>query len=142
MKKKIKPHMDVYDTMYPLILVVANEAVSLKEINKYYMWSDGCDVTEKELDDGCCATTLRLVRRSDMSRVAFVKFNRHERNLKNKQEETNSFWRLAVHEAGHVVLMTYHVIQDDIAKDAQHQEPFCYYLDWVSTHIYETISKK
>ena len=134
--------MDTYETIYPLTLVVANEAVSLKEINKHFMWSDGCDITEKEIDDGCCAVTLRLVRRSNNSRIILVKFNRHDGTPKTKQEELNSFWSLAVHEAGHVALASYALVGDNIAKDAQCQEPFCYYLEWVAKRIYETISKK
>lgn len=143
MKKKIKSHMDTYETIYPVTLVVANEAVTLKEINKYYTWPDGCEVEERDLTDGNpCAVTFRLLRKSDGARVAFVKFIRHDGKIKTKQDETNSYWTFAVHEACHVALFTYSVIGDEISKEYSKQEPFYYYTQWVAQCIYETISKK
>ena len=142
MKKKIKPHMDTYNTIYPFTLVVANEAVTLKEINKHFMWSDGCDILENEIDGGCCAITLTVVRRDTRNRIILVKFNRHDGEPKTKAEETNDFWKLSVHEAGHVILTAYNLIEDSIAKKSQQQEPFCYFIEWVAARIYETISKK
>jgi hypothetical protein len=48
----------------------------------------------------------------------------------------------AVHEAGHVILTTYNNIEDKICSDDTKQEPFCYYLEWITKCIYTTMSKK
>ena len=48
----------------------------------------------------------------------------------------------AVHEAGHVALTTYNHIEDTICSDDAKQEPFCYYLEWITKCIYTTMSKK
>lgn len=83
------------------------------------MWSDGCDIEDSELEDDALAVTLKLVRRSDRQKVLLVKFNRHDGDPKTKQLKDKDMWRTAVHEAGHVALITYDAIGDNISKNTQ-----------------------
>jgi len=133
MKKKKKVYIDTYESIYPVLLVVANEAATAKDINKYFKWGDGCDVLDSELDncDGC---VVKLLRRSDQQKVLLVKINKTRSGL-----DTIG---IAVHEAGHVILSTYSFIEDKICADDGKQEPFCYYLGWVTQCIYKTMTKK
>ena len=133
MKKKKKVYIDTYESIYPVLLVVANEAATAKDINKYFKWGDGCDVLDSELDncDGC---VVKLLRRSDQQKVLLVKINKTRSGL-----DTIG---IAVHEAGHVILSTYNFIEDKICSDDGKQEPFCYYLEWVTQCIYKTMTKK
>lgn len=140
MKKKQKVHIDEYESFYPVLLVVANKYATAKDLNKKYMWPDGCDITDQELD-AQIGFTCALSRRSDNRKVLLVKFCGYNGNLKTKSEITKDLWQTAVHEAGHVVLTTYSEIDDKISTNFKRQEPFCYYLEWVATCIYETISK-
>ena len=134
MKKKKKVYIDTYESIYPVLLVVANEMATAKDLSKYFMWGDGCDILDKEIGDGCDACVFKVVRRSDKSRILLVKIN--------KECKGTYAMKVAVHEAGHVVLSTYNCIEDNICREESNQEPFCYYLEWVTNCIYKTMTKK
>lgn len=136
MKNKKKVYIDTYESIYPIVLVVANEYATAKDLNKYFKWGDGEDILDKEID-GCKGCVIKVVRRSDNSKVLLVKLN----YLEGKDKKLDAIL-LAVHEAGHVVLTTYNHIEDTICSNDNKQEPFCYYLQWVTKCIYTTMSKK
>lgn len=136
MKNKKKVYIDTYESIYPILLAVANEYATAKDLNKYFKWGDGEDILDKEID-GCKGCVVRVVRRSDNAKVLLVKLN----YLEGKDKKLDAILT-AVHEAGHVVLMTYNHIEDTICSDSTKQEPFCYYLQWVTKCIYTTMSKK
>ena len=133
MKKKKKVYIDTYESIYPVLLVVANDAATAKDLNKYFEWGDGCEILDSELSncDGC---VVKVVRKSDKSKVLLVKINKYRNTL--------DAMGIAAHEAGHVVLATYSLIEDKICQDDGKQEPFCYYLEWVTQCIYKTMTKK
>ena len=134
MKSKKKVYIDTYESIYPVLLVVANEVATAKDLNKYFMWGDGCDILDSEVEDDSDACVFKMVRRSDKSKVLLVKLN--------KTFKKDYGISVAVHEAGHVVLSTYAYIEDKICQEDSKQEPFCYYLDWVTKCIYKTMTKK
>lgn len=136
MKNKKKVYIDTYESIYPILLVVANEYATAKDLNKYFRWGDGEDILDKEIDD-CKGCVIKVVRRSDNSKVLLVKLN----YLEGKDKKLDAILT-AVHEAGHVVLTTYNHIEDTICSNDNKQEPFCYYLQWVTKCIYTTMSKK
>ena len=136
MKNKKKVYIDTYESIYPILLVVANEYATAKDLNKYFKWGDGEDILDKEID-GCKGCVIKVVRRSDNSKVLLVKLNYAE----GKDKKLDAILT-AVHEAGHVVLTTYNHIEDTICSNDNKQEPFCYYLQWVTKCIYTTMSKK
>lgn len=139
MKKK-KVYIDTYESLYPVLLVVANEFATAKDVNKEFSWFDGEDVLESDLT-GCNGCVLKLVRRSDKARCLFVKINNDKFIKGSKAKYDNSLF-VAVHEACHVALSTYSVIEDKICTEDQRQEPFCYYTEWIFKCIYTTMMKK
>ena len=78
MKNKKKVYIDTYESIYPILLVVANEYATAKDLNKYFRWGDGEDILDTEIGN----------------------------------------------------------------SDDTKQEPFCYYLEWITKCIYTTMSKK
>lgn len=135
MKKQGKVYIDTYESVYPILLVVANEYATAKDLNKYFKWDDGCDILDSEIGD-CKGCVIKVRRKSDNSKVLLVKIN--SQDSKNKIDALAT----AAHEAGHVVLTTYNHIEDRISTEDGKQEPFCYYLEWVTTCIYKTMTKK
>lgn len=133
MRKNKKVYIDEYESIYPITLVVANEAAKAKDLNKKYKWPDGLDILDSEIND-CNGCVIKCSKRSDNTKVLIVKIN----EINNKLD----LYATAVHEAGHVVLTTYDHIGDNICANGGKQEPFCYYLEWVTICIYKTISKK
>lgn len=136
MKNKKKVYIDTYESIYPILLVVANEYATAKDLNKYFRWGDGEDILDTEIG-GCTGCVIKVVRRSDNAKVLLVKLN----HAKGKDKKLDAIL-IAVHEAGHVILTTYKHIEDTICSDDTKQEPFCYYLEWITKCIYTTMSKK
>lgn len=136
MKNKKKVYIDTYESIYPIVLVVANEYATAKDLNKYFRWGDGEDILDTEIGN-CKGCVVKVVRRSDNAKVLLVKLNYAE----GKDKKLDAMLT-AVHEAGHVILTTYNHIEDKICSDDTKQEPFCYYLEWITKCIYITMSKK
>jgi len=141
MKKKSKVHIDTYESMYPLMLVVANESATTKQIAKDYCWFDGVELEDSDFAN-CNGCVIQGKRKSDGRNLVIVKINDHMSFKQTKPEEFLDNMCTLVHEAAHVVLHTYNYIEDRICTDSCKQEPFCYYLAWVFKCIYKTISKK
>ena len=141
MKNKKKVHIDTYESIYPIQLVVANESATPKQIAKDYCWFNGTEFEEEDFAN-CTGCVMRARRKSDERSVVLVKINGY---MSLKQGKSDTFLEdicTLVHEAGHVVLDTYSYIEDRICVEMCKQEPFCYYLQWVFECIYKTISKK
>lgn len=141
MKNKKKVHIDTYESIYPLTLVVANESASTKQIAKNYCWFDGTEFQDSDFAN-CGGCVIRGKRKSDGVNLVLVKINDYMPFKQTKSEAFLDDISTLVHEAGHVVLDTYNYIEDRICTEACKQESFCYYLEWVFKCIYTTISKK
>lgn len=53
---KNKKHLDIYKTLYPVKLVVANEYVTLEDLKKRFMYVDDAELDE-EINGGFASTT-------------------------------------------------------------------------------------
>lgn len=140
MKNKKKVHIDTYESMYPTMLVVANESATTKQIAKDYCWFDGTEFEDSDFAN-CGGCVIRAKRKSDGRKFVLVKINDYMSFKQTKSEEYINNICTLVHEAGHVVLDTYNYIEDRICTEACKQEPFCYYLEWIFRCIYKTIIK-
>lgn len=135
MKKSI---IDTYKTsIYPVEIVVANEAVTLEELKEQYMYSD-----EVELDDCIMegvATTSTAKRKSDGVYVALIKLNHDLPKYKvdNKKAYVINTY---THEAVHAAIDIWDFIGSIV--DIRHQEPIAYLAGYISECIYLTHSKK
>ena len=130
-----KKYIDVYKSMYPLELIVANKNVTLDDLKKKFVYSDGV-----ELDDfvtRCAATTCMVKYKGKDTYGCLVKYNYPDPEAESK---TMDLIDSASHEAMHVLLDTYDFISDTVCT--KHQEPAAYYMGWITTNIYRTWTKK
>lgn len=136
MKNKKKAYIDIYETVYPIHLVVANEQVTLEKLKSLYTHVDG-SILDNTIITGCATTSL-CRRISDDRVISLVKFN-HYIDIKgiNKQSDLMG---TCTHEAIHVVLDTYDYIGAHVSN--KEQETFAYQVEWVAQCIYKTLTKK
>lgn len=138
MKTKKKPRIDTYESIYPVKLVVANEAVSIKKIRNLYCYCDGVELPDDNMES-TPGVVYRATRKSDNVAVLLVRIGKEDENIKDKQDRLINIISIIGHEAGHVVLDTYIRIQEQCCTESQ--EPFCYYLQWVIKCICTTVLK-
>lgn len=138
MKNKKKAHIDTYETVYSVDLVVANESVTLEQLKKLYKYSDS-----KELDDfvtdGVCSTST-CIRKTDGKAMCLVKYNHPSSYLKSKRDLEVDLINTCCHEAIHVMMDIYSYIEEKI--DTSMQEVFAYNVGWAAECIYKTLTKK
>ena len=136
--KTKKSIIDTYKCIYPVELVVANEAVTLEELQELYTYTDYSELDNRVTTDDCNATVTQVYRKSDNKACCLVKYNNNDCcKTANKKE---NFISTISHEAGHVCLDIYEYIEQNICNCSP--EPFCYLLGWVTVCIYKTLSKK
>lgn len=135
MKNK-KGRIDTYSTIYYVDLVVSNQFVELKELQKLYTYSDGTDLNEDIMNSEC--TTSTVMRKSDNKDCILVKFNKYS-DIKGISKEVDLI-NTITHESGHVAIDIYSHMRQDICPCSS--EPFCYLLGWVGECIYKTLKNK
>ena len=139
MKNKKKAYIDTYESIYPVILVVANSAVKIEQLRKLYCELDGTELYDDDMTvhDGM---VIKAIRKSDRKIVILVRMADEDKYYKDKNERRMEFLSTVAHEAAHVVLDIYQRIDE---KDCfVSQEPFCYTLGWAFKCIYKTCFKK
>lgn len=129
-------HIDTYTTVYPVYLVVANEAVTLEDLKKDFVYSDKAELDENILD--CQCSTSKVYNKKTNRYCMLVKFN-HRTDYKD-DDKTTDLVNTVAHEAGHVVLDIYDFIGASV--DINNQEPFTYELGYIAECIYKTLTKK
>lgn len=129
-------HIDTYTTVYPVYLVVANEAVTLEDLKKDFVYSDKAELDEDVLD--CQCSTSKVYNKKTNRYCMLVKFN-HRTDYKD-DDKTTDLVNTVAHEAGHVVLDIYDFIGASV--DINNQEPFTYELGYIAECIYKTLIKK
>lgn len=129
-------HIDTYTTVYPVYLVVANEAVTLEDLKKDFVYSDKAELDENILD--CQCSTSKVYNKKTNRYCMLVKFN-HRTDYKD-DDKTTDLINTVAHEAGHVVLDIYDFIEASV--DINNQEPFTYELGYIAECIYKTLIKK
>jgi len=136
-KKSKKKIIDTYECIYPVDLVVANEFVTLEDLQKLYTYSDKSELDDRIIDKSAYATTTPVIRKSDDKPCVLVKYI--DNNCpKNRDKKVNRISTIS-HEAGHVTLDIYEFIDQHVCNCSS--EPFCYLLGWATECIYKTLNK-
>jgi len=135
-KKSKKKIIDTYESIYPVDLVVANEFVTLEDLQKLYTYVDKTELDD-EVTTGGYASTTRVIRKSDDKACILVKYIDNNCS-KNRDKKLNLISTIS-HEAGHVTLDIYEYINQHVCNCSP--EPFCYLLGWATECIYKTLNK-
>ena len=138
MKNKKKAHIDTYETIYSVDLVVANESATLEQLKKLYKYSDSEELDDF-ITDAVCSMS-RCIRKTDGKAICLVKYNHPSSYLKSKQDIDVDLINTCCHEACHVMLHIYDHIGE--AVDTNRQEVFAYNVGWAAECIYKTLTKK
>lgn len=138
MKNKKKAHIDTYETVYSVDLVVANESVTLEQLKKLYGYSDSEELDDTMMNAVCTAS--RCIRKVDNKPICLVKYNHPSSYLKSKRDLEVDLINTCCHEAIHVMMDIYSYIEEKI--DTSMQEVFAYNVAWVAECIYKTLTKK
>ena len=132
-----KKYIDIYPTIYRVDLVVANEAVTLKDLQKKYTYVDGTELDENITAD-CIASTSTCRDKETGKYIILVKYvaDTKVKGIDKKLDLLDT----AAHEATHVCMRIYSKIGEDVYKDDSN-ELLAYLLGWATECIYKTLKK-
>lgn len=130
-----RSRIDTYETIYSVVMIVANQYTTIEEIRDVVEYCDGTEIEEDVMTD--CASVTCCRRKSDLMSCVFVKFN-HVSEVKSVDKKVDLINTIS-HEAGHVALRIYQHMGQDICQCSP--EPFCYLLGWAAECIYKTIKR-
>lgn len=125
--------IDAYETIYNVVLIVANQYTSIEEIREVVEYYDGEEIEEDIMKQ--CANVTLCRRKSDKQDAILVKYNKTISIV--GINKTVDLINTISHEAGHVALRIYQHMDQDICQCSP--EPFCYLLGWAAECIYKTI---
>lgn len=130
-------HIDIYNTIYDVDVVIANKDVTLEDLKEDYTYCN-----EDELDDTVVnsqATTARCKRKSDNRFCVLIKFNRYSDivGIDKKLDLINT----AAHEALHASMDIYAYIREDVIPDSSN-EALAYFVGWLTQCIYNSWTRK
>ena len=136
---KKKKYIDVYSTIYEVDIVVANEAVTLKDLKERYTYSDGIELDDALIDGIACTCTCQD--KTTGRCVVLTKFN-HYSTVKGVNKNLDLL-NTAAHEATHIVLDIYSFIDQPVNNTGSgSMEHMAYFVGWVTEKVYETWTKK
>lgn len=130
-----KSRIDSYDTIYDVVLIVANQYATIEEIREIVEYFDGDEIDEDIMHD--CASVTICRRKIDKCDCVLVKYN-HTINIVGRNKKCDLINTIS-HEAGHVAIRIYQHMSQNILPDSS--EPFCYLLGWAAECIYKTIKQ-
>ena len=120
-----------YNDVYEVYLVVANKYATLEQLKKNYSYADGAELDEEITKASACTARCKDIKTGKP--VIIVKFNETVKDAKLW------FTNTTAHEATHVALDIYEMIQQNICFCSP--EPFCYLVGWATECIYKTLTK-
>ena len=132
-----KKHIDTYSSIYPVDLVVANETVTLKDLQKKYSYDNEEELTEDIIEG--LATTSRCKDKNTGKYVILVKYN-HNTTVKGDDKRL-CFINTVSHEAVHVAMDIYSFIGEKVYPNDEN-ELLAYLIGWITQCIYKTLTKK
>lgn len=124
-----------YNEIYDVYLVVANENVTLKQLQSKYTYRGGAELDEVILSGSC--TTAECKHRNVETDVILVKYNHGTRD--KAIDKRLNLVNIISHEATHVALTVYDWCGQNICFCSP--EPFCYLQGWAAERIYKTLTK-
>lgn len=122
-----------YCSIYDVYLVVANQYVTLEELQKLYCFSDKVELDNDILNAE--STTSTCIRKEDEAYCILVKYN-HPTKCSSR-DKTLNFINTISHEAAHAALDIYEAVHQKVCFCSP--EPFCYLLGWATECIYKTL---
>ncbi len=120
-----------YNDVYYITLVVANKYTTLEQLKKKYTYYDGEVLDEDIIKTSACTAKCKDIKTGRYCII--VKFNETVKDAKLW------FTNTAAHEATHVALDIYELIQQEVCFCSS--EPFCYLVGWATECIYKTLTK-
>lgn len=134
---RTKKHIDTYSTMYDLDIVVANEHVTLKDLQKTYTYSDGVEIDNEVFEGWACTSKCR--NKLTGRYLVLVKYNK----MCDIKGIDKTLWLVntAAHEAFHTARDIYEFIGQSL-DERDGNEPLAYFIGWITENIYNTWTKK
>lgn len=132
--KTKKSIIDIYETIYDVDIVVANEYTTIDQLNKKYCSIDGSDLTDQD----CTAFTQKCYNRTTNKASIIIKYCGTPEHVQDKK---SYIINTAAHEALHACMYIYSRIGEDVYK-SDSNELFAYLIGWLTERIYNTFTKK
>lgn len=133
----MKKHIDTYSTVYGVDIVIANKAVTLKDLQKLYTYSDNVELDQDIMTDIASTSTCR--NRKTNRYCILVKFNSN--SIIKGQDKKLFLINTVSHEALHVAMDLYSFSGDKV-NPRDSNEHLAYLVGWITEIIYKTFTKK
>ena len=128
-------HIDTFETVYGVDVVVANKAVTIEDLRELYTYSNG-----DELEDTTYEAVTCTCKNKETNRYAILVWYKYRGPLKGENVKMR-YINTAAHEAFHVVndLMDFSNEEIDPKKG---NEFMAYMIGYFTERIYNTWTKK
>jgi len=134
--KLSRPTICRYETLYGVDIVVADDKVTLEQLNKQFKFADGDDLSTDILDGG--ATTSAVNDRVTGKCCSLIKFN--DFGNKTKQEKALTIAEYISHEAMHAALDIFAHIGENV-DPSKSNEPLAYLVGYIAKCAYKTLNR-
>ena len=135
MKQNNKSRIDIYETPYEVYIAVANKYTTLEELQEIFTFSDDAELDESLFEDKTGhkyqGVTFSAKRKSDNRHFIVVKYIAP--TSMKVEDKLLDLINLADHEACHVILDLYKIIDHTI--DMNNQEQFAYEKSYITSLI-------
>ena len=130
-------HIDTYQTIYDVDIVIANQYVTLEDLREFLTYSDGEELEEEPSHYEAYTSTCKYKKTGQYCILV-----KHNKTILNKGEKM--LFRMincAAHEATHVVIDLQDFSNQKIDTKSS-CEYLAYFMGWVTQRIYDTWTKK
>lgn len=134
--KLSRPTICRYETLYNVDIVIADDKVTLEQLNKQFKFADGNDLPTDILDG--YATTSTVNDRVTGKNCSLIKFN--DFGNKTKQEKALITADCIAHEAMHSALDIFAHIGEEV-DPSKSNEPLAYLVGYIAKCTYKTLNK-
>lgn len=131
-----RPTICRYETLYDVDIVVADDKVTLEQLNKQFKFADGNDLPTDILDG--YATTSTVNDRVTGRNCSLIKFN--DFGNKTKQEKALITADCIAHESMHSALDIFAHIGEGV-DPSKSNEPLAYLVGYIAKCVYKTLNK-
>jgi hypothetical protein len=131
-----RPTICRYETLYDVDIVVADDKVTLEQLNKQFKYSDGDDLSDDILGGG--ATTTPVIDRATGKCCSLIKFN--DFGNKTKQEKALTIVEYITHESMHSALDIFAHIGENV-DPFKSNEPLAYLVGYIAKCAYKTLNR-
>lgn len=132
-----KKHIETFETIYGVDIIVANKYVTLDELRDIMTYADGYELEEEPSEYEAYTSTCKY-----KSTGRYCILVRHIKTTPFKDEKMrNRLINCAAHEALHVMinLQAYSNQKIDVKDSCEY---LAYFMGWMTERIYDTWTKK